>query len=247
MLKSIMIIMKYIYNGANFKIGEKMRGILSKSILSIVILVLFFNTTVKADSIAAPTSYKKEVGNGKYVFVMLTTESNKIMSKTNKEYSKSGLYENDGSVTPIWTVDWYQYEGLIFITDDGDHIASLGPWATLSNSDKMDLNQLAISFYNKGSLVKQYYISDLVKNTSNISRSASHFEWRDNVEFDSNASTFTVTTKDKNEYVFDVKNGNIIKKNIKWISLNHIIFIFIVGASGLMIVFKRMRRKKSLG
>ena len=221
-----------------------MRSVLSKSILSLCILVLFFSITVKADSIASPTSYKKEIGNGKYVFVMLTTDSKKILSKTNKEYSKSGLYENDGSVIPLWTIDWYQSEGMVFITDDGYHIASLGPWATLLPNDKMDLNQLAISFYNRGRLVKEYYISDLIKNISYLRRSVSHFEWRDNVEFDSNAATFTVLTKDKNEYVFDAKTGNIIKKIIKGIPLKVIIFIFIIGTLGLVFVLKIYRMKK---
>lgn len=223
-----------------------MRVVLPKLIVGLCILVLVFSITVKADSIAAPTSYKKEIGNGKYVFVMLTTDSDKLLSKTNKEYSKSGLYENDGSVTPLWTVDWYQYEGLVFITDDGQDIVSLGPWATLSSDHKIDLNQSAVTFYSKGSLVKEYLISDLIKNSSYLTKSVSHFEWRDNVEFDSNAATFTILTKDQNKYVFDVRSGDIIKKSMKKISLNIIISIFIIGALGLVFVIRRYRMKKKL-
>jgi hypothetical protein len=181
-------------------------------ILSLVIICL--GIRVKADSIAAPYSYKKDVSNGKYVLVMLAKDNKEVFSSSNKKYTHSGLYLNDGSVTPLWTMGWYEYEGMLFIAEDGEHAAGLGPWPNLSSSKQIDLNQLAVTFYNKESLMKEYYISDLIKYKFLLRKSVSHFEWREKTEFDISTGQLTILTKENNKFIFDINSGNKISGSL---------------------------------
>lgn len=45
-----------------------------------------------------------------------------------KTYPKSGLYKNDGSTLPVWTVEWFAQE--VEPLSDGIHIVRCGPWAS---------------------------------------------------------------------------------------------------------------------
>ena len=58
-----------------------------------------------------------------------------------KRYEKSGLYQNNGSTTPLWTVDWYAYR--VHIVSVGVHMVRPGPWATGTRNP-------AVTFYRNG-------------------------------------------------------------------------------------------------
>ena len=36
------------------------------------------------------------------------------------KWTVSGMYRNDGSTTPLWTVDWYAYE--VDVPNGGEHV-----------------------------------------------------------------------------------------------------------------------------
>src|SRR4051794_40464122 len=86
---------------------------------TLVVLITVLSIPAFADSPAPPTSYKKLTPDQKYVFVMLSPfapdrEAGRLIEpyasdvRTIREtYPNSGLYPNDGSTTPLWTVDWY--------------------------------------------------------------------------------------------------------------------------------------------
>jgi len=153
------------------------------------------------------------VGDGKYIFIMLADKQydNKLLvSSKGKEYPFSGLYRNDGSIIPIWTVDWYAYR--VYISLDGSHLVRMGGPPILQNYDKPDLKQLAIAFYLNGELTKEYLISDLIKYPERLHKSIFHFEWRLNVLFDDKLGQLTIDTYDGQQYVFDVKSGEVITK-----------------------------------
>jgi len=83
------------------------------------------------DSVAPPSSFSTVSANGKYVFVMiapvrseedgiyLRPEDRKDARTLRAKYHVSGLYRNDGSTTPLWTVNWYAYSVLVAF--DGIH------------------------------------------------------------------------------------------------------------------------------
>jgi hypothetical protein len=49
------------------------------------------------------------------------------------KYPCSGLYRNNGSSTPIWTVDWYSYSFYLF--PDGEHLVRRGPWNSIEDKN----------------------------------------------------------------------------------------------------------------
>src|SRR5262245_23170642 len=92
-----------------------------------------------ADSPARPRSYKEVAPGGKYVFGMIAPgtveddvrrwneETAADLREIRRVYTQSGMYRNDGSAEPIWTVDWYAHG--VDLTPDGVHLIRPGPWA----------------------------------------------------------------------------------------------------------------------
>ncbi len=168
-------------------------------------LILSFSvvTLTIADTPATPYDYKKVTTNNQYIFVMLHKSA---WADKNRElrslYKQSGLYLNNGSNKPLWTVDWYAYE--IIPSSDGEHLIRFGPWASSGY-------QLAIAFYNKGKEIKQYKIMDLVKDEKKLTYTASHFFWRSEEIYNDKLSTLLLKTHDGQTYTFSVLTGLSVK------------------------------------
>src|SRR6516162_11460738 len=76
----------------------------------------------RADKPATPATRTEIIANGKFLFVMLCplaleTEQGKAIRA---KYPESGLYKNDGSKEPFWTVDWYREK--VTVASDGVHM-----------------------------------------------------------------------------------------------------------------------------
>ncbi len=197
---------------ASFYTVLKTIGIL----LQISVAMLFLHTQAFADSPAPPYDFKKVTENKKYVFVML--EPDEVMLKPDevmlepdewaeqdpkirKIYKQSGLYKNDGSSTPLWTVDWYAFE--VFPCSDGEHLIQMGPWA--SSTD-----QLAISFHENGKIINEYQIKDLIKDESKIMHTVSHFFWMSELKYDDKHTVLFLKTEDNQAYTFSAITGEIL-------------------------------------
>ena len=97
-------------------------------VLQITLAVFVLQAQAFADSPAPPRDYRTVTENQKYVFVMLAPAGwSQQDSGIRKTYTQSGLYKNDGSTTPFWTVDWYA--NLVFPASDGEYLIRMGPWA----------------------------------------------------------------------------------------------------------------------
>lgn len=216
--------------------------------------LIFANNVAFADKPRMPYSYQNVVGNVQYVFVMLAEYSEPLISSAGKQYSSSGLYKNDGSNIPIWTVDWYAF--TVYVSSDGEHLVRMGPWPSLKDGRRPDIQELAVAFYKNGKLLKRYPISDLINNPSNLPQSVSHFQWEKEVSFDDTLNELTIITTEDNKYVFDVKFGEIITEVVSPITSSapedtkeNIIIRFLVpllvlgGASIVAIVVWLWRRK----
>src|SRR5262245_52042389 len=101
-----------------------------------VAAVLGFEGQSRADKKGPPQSHKEVTAGGKYVFVMLapqpvedeiksygTEDAKNTVIAMRNVYKKSGLYKNDGSAEPLWTVDWY---GAATVLSDGVHLIRWG-------------------------------------------------------------------------------------------------------------------------
>lgn len=168
-----------------------------------------------ADRARAPYDYVTEVGNGKYLFVMLATQSHGLDagapddvgvietdSSLRKRYKESGMYL-PGRKAPLWTVSWYSFE--VYPASDGDHLVRLGPWAS-------SVDQLALAFYSKGSEIKRYLIRDLIRDPAKVHPTVSHFFWMESHHFDDAGQVFHLKTVEGKSYSFSITNGELLKE-----------------------------------
>jgi hypothetical protein len=138
-----------------------------------------------------------------FVFVMLApkTGGRDMGSHLWQVYEQSGLYRNDGSTEPLWTVDWYAFHTIV--ASDGVHLIRYGNWT--SSYDKE-----AIAFFANGKLLRTYRINQLVDIPILLPHSVSHFDWLKSDAFDDASLEFSLTTYDGNRIVFDARTGEII-------------------------------------
>lgn len=121
------------------------------------------------------------------------------------KYRKSGMYSNDGSTKPLWTVDWYSH--VVLVASDGIHLVRTGPWASKGSDE-------AFTLFSNGKLIRSYKISDLVKSIEDLPHSVSHFMWddEDSWKLDDGKQTLSVSTLNKEHYVFDYRTGKQLSK-----------------------------------
>jgi hypothetical protein len=78
----------------------------------------------------------------------------------------------------------------------------MGPWASSTV-------EMALSFYRNGEEVKEYRISDLIRDKSKLQHSVSHFSWRSELQFYDEKGLLFLKTKDDQTYLFSVETGQI--------------------------------------
>lgn len=173
---------------------------------------LFFVSGVRADSPSSPSDYTVVSGNGQYILVMLADNAKGAYNQRGHtipeasiraKYSQAGLFKNDGSTTPLWTVDWYSFS--VELSSDGQHLVQYGPWAWSDNYD-----ELALAFHENGKLLTGYSVSDLVANPSDLPHTVSHYFWLKDASFDDARSELLIETHTGEKYVFDVRTGQVI-------------------------------------
>ena len=140
-------------------------------LIFLVGILLFETVAVDADQESKVIPYALESSDKKYVFIMLgESPFNNFPSPKFKNRNKSGLYLNNGSGVPLWTVDWAAYT---FLPSDGVHVIRRGNWARLGDYDAE-----AISFYANGKILKAYSVRDLVDFPQFLPRTSSHYKWQ---------------------------------------------------------------------
>ena len=185
-------------------------------ILSFVSLA--FSSSAFADTPTKPSSYQQIVPGEKYVFVMIAPVSVEedvrfwkeemvaLIREIRSKYTRSGLYRNDGSVEPIWTVDWYA--SRVLPMSDNIHLIRAGEWPWLREDRSPNLDCEAVSFFANGQLLKTYRVSDLVVNPDMLKCTVSHYFWLQEA-WESGESEFTIKTLDGNWFTFDLRTGEI--------------------------------------
>lgn len=86
----------------------------------ILLLILLSPINVPADTEGVIPPHTLETADKKYIFVMLRSvgRQNTFLGQSDK-YPQSGLYLNDSSSNPLWTVDW---PGFVILPADGIHL-----------------------------------------------------------------------------------------------------------------------------
>jgi hypothetical protein len=177
----------------------------------LTLMLLALPSTAFADSPAPPRDYSVVTESGEFVFVMLAREELSAYNQVGfirrdeelrQKYSQSGLYRNDGSSTPLWTVDWYSFS--VEISSDGRHLAKFGPWAGSG-----DYGELAIAFNEDAKEIASYRVDQLVTIPFYpfLPHSKSHYEWLKTSEFDDKQGTLDIETMSGERYTFNIATG----------------------------------------
>jgi hypothetical protein len=191
-----------------------------------LIAIAVSNVPIRGDSIASPYTFKEVSENGKFVFVMLAPESmneelkgynekhQKVIRDIRERYIKSGMYRNDGTNNPLWTVDWYAY-GIV-LGNDGVHAIQYSRLPGLENqghlATKKDLEQKAFSIFSKGKLIRSFKISELVDDPALLEVSVSHFHWVRKGKINDDQHRYEIDTYDGNHVTIDLETGAILTK-----------------------------------
>lgn len=185
---------------------------------------------VRADKVGPPSTYKVTSADGKYVFVMLSPlpaeqelaryneDHQKVVKAIRDAYARSGLYRNDGSKDPLWTVDWYGR--VVWIASDGVHVVRHGEPADLEEARQQkprsitanDLKQEAISIFARGKLLRRFSIGELVDDPKRLTMSVSHFMWLKQARLIDDKKQLEVTTHDGNRILIDLPTAKILEK-----------------------------------
>jgi hypothetical protein len=210
--------------GSNLNIDIFIRISLRLSCLT-ALLTLLLTVSLKAqapvdgwpsffDDWSQPFSVKFVSPDKKYVFVMLgpskkDEESSRdwireLGKELRSKYTKSGMYRNDGSNEPLWTVDWYSKE--IYLFDDPRFVAAV------FDPPPPKYEGEAISFYDGGRLMRSYSTKDLISDFSVAAIVAPRFEfrWYCGAQVKPADLFLAIFTDDSWVVDFDASTGNMV-------------------------------------
>lgn len=171
----------------------------------LLVMVVAFSWMLSADDEQSTYPYVAASYGGRYYFKMIP--------------GKKAYYEHDegtgimctltreGEEQELWRVGgWYAFR--TFPSYDGECLARLGNWPRGKGPSK---GHLAVAFYKKGALVKQYGTADLIKNAAKVQHSVSHYEFLHSLPgFSGYDYDFSLITVDRVLYRFNVCTGEIV-------------------------------------
>lgn len=154
--------------------------------------------------------------NGRFLFKMVAVKVSVKTGKVIENFKPYGVaYEinSEGDFEEIWRVEgWHASEG--YLADDGQHFARIGTWPV----DQQGHTDLLIAFYDRGKLLKEYRVGDLIKKPELLENSVSHYQWRPEIQTKPNGlvgdKAFHLVLIDKTTYHFDITTGNILETGI---------------------------------
>jgi hypothetical protein len=129
---------------------------------------------------------------------------------------------DDGAFIERWkSSGWYSED--IVLENDGIHLVRIGSWRSRDQDGLPPLESLAIAFYRRGELIKQYLVGDLVMDPASLISSSAGMQWLGNLrraDLESGGQYALITT-DGFEYVFDTATG-LIKKRTNRFPVIHV-------------------------
>lgn len=152
--------------------------------------------------------------DGQYVLVMVSSPlfdeeiapPDPETARIRATYKQSGLYRNDGSTSPIWTIPFKDVTHEVFLGPQGKYLML----AHDGGSEWSGHLGHFVTFYSDGKELASYSGDDLFSlvewSLPNVARSE-----YDNLAFDPQRMTFTVFGSQGVRIVFDVTSGQVIR------------------------------------
>ena len=199
------------------------------------VVILCHGAAVEA-GLPHPGTWQKVSDNGNFIFVMISPlpidediryrRDEDEIRWIRETYSKSGLYRNDGSKTPLWEYDgWFGDE--VIIAPDGEHLIHPGGWTRNKHESR------AVTFTCRGQNLACYYDVDLIpqwmlKCVLNGSPPSC-----ESASFNPDQMTYTIRTNQGEEFIFDVMTGKIIATRSPFPLIYGVTALFVGGAVAL--------------
>lgn len=165
--------------------------------------------------LAHPGSWKQESADGRFVLVMVsplpleedarpgdrhTAEVQAIRAK----YRQSGLYRNDGSTKPLWTIQYWD-RSEAYIASDGLHLVVADDWY-----DRRTLH--VVTFYRSGTELATHRIDELIPSLHlAMALNGGFMISRDASVFDDQQLRYRVRTNQGETLEFDVTTGRLVE------------------------------------
>ena len=220
-----------------------------------ILLFISLNITASADSFGFPMPSYMELEEGDKIFYMTPP-------RFEEDYPLTGLYYNIDPLQNIYLVssthqrddvDYFDKRNVFFSNCSMYFVYLTIPWQK-DRGFSSQQPEIVLQFYEKGNLIKQYTVSQLVKDESKLRYTTSMIFWldidaekeEDVFNYNPQNNTLIVTTIDKITYKFDIITGEIIQSGNK-----HILIIIIAGVIllcalilALLIGKKKLWKKK---
>lgn len=161
-----------------------------------------------SDAAAPRASYRRKVGP--YTFVMLASGSKPMKTAKGRAYPYSGLYADNGSTAPLWTVDWYGQE--VYLLPDGEHLARVEHRVPLRNG-RADQGAPAVVVYERGRSVKQYALQDLDLEDGAVQLGKETARWAHSAKLIAERGVLRITTMDDEMLEFSMTTGELLKRS----------------------------------
>ncbi len=143
-----------------------------------------------------------------------------------KKYAESGLYTAEKSPKLLWRFDVCDMRNSVKVSNDGEHIVvstdtisgilkekpiENNPEISEVISVKPNLEEIVLTFYSSGKLIRSYKARELVSTEESMRRTAANnFHWSDQGVLEENERNFVLTNKNNEKLVFDITTGNLI-------------------------------------
>jgi hypothetical protein len=196
-------------------------------LISLIYLFAFCVGDLLADQPAEPTTWMMVSENQEYCFRMVPEkyhfkDEKKVVDR--KAFGIASEMGKDGSLKDLWRVEgWYCFSG--YLSNDGRYFVRMGPWA----SDQENHTDLAVAFYDRGELLKEYRVKDLIKDATTLDHSVSHYQWMPEKQSKPtglvdpwSSKLFHLVMIDHTIYDFDFTTGKISKTGVDKRALSRI-------------------------
>lgn len=167
-------------------------------------VVLAITPVSWADSEAPPRTYITTSAGGQYYFKMIPDDFD-------WDKGTGFCFKVTGGETDelLWKLNgWYSFKN--FLSYDGKYLVRMGNW---TRGAELSDDHLAVAFYKEGQLLKSYSTKDLVKDSSKIELTISHYFWlKQPPQLDAFGHMFKLITIDDIEYTFNVSTGEVVSQ-----------------------------------
>jgi len=233
-----------------------MRQSHASQVLLSLLCICAFASDGNASYPAPRWSFKKLTPNGKYIFIMIGEAERSAIGgflepseamEIRLKYPQCGLYPNDDSIVPLWTIEGMWYSHDLQLTSDGVHMIFVSQIAKASS-------EVGLVFYENGKIIRSYRIEELVDDwdkcevVRNTNRNTQPTVcWIEKQQLDDEKLEYLLITKEGNQFLFDVTKGTVISKSSvtrkNWTICATAFCAILIGLVFYIRWFNRRRRK----